>query len=240
MVFSGGKALPADPPKTITAQGAEIETVTSYKYLGITIDNNLSFKGHIEKLVSKCKLKLGFFFRNKSSFSRQVRDYLISTTFLPVLVYGDLLYTNAPDKHLKKLDSVYHCALRFITGCGYGVHHCLLYAAANRPSLSARRLSHWLLFVYKSVLGRLPFYLTTCLIRSSHHRGLRSQDFINMFVPRVRTELGKTAFKYAAPFSWNSFQTVLKLTELVTIGEFKSLLRDRERASFGKCDCFNS
>ena len=147
---------------------------------------------------------------------------------------------NAPEKYLKKLDSVYHCALRFITGCGYGVHHCLLYAAANRPSLSVRRHSHLLLFIYKSVLGLLPSYLTTYLIRSSDRRGLRSQDFIKMFVPRVRTELGKTAFKYASPSTWNSLSMDLRLTELVTVGEFKTLIRDRERANLGHCDCFNS
>lgn len=224
MVFSGGKTLSANLQKITTAQGAEIESVTSYKYLGITIDNNLSFKEHIDSLVSKCKVKLGFFFRNKSCFSAKVRDYLISTTFLPILDYGDILFMNAAEKHLKRLDSVYHCALRFITGCGYGVHHCRLYAAANRPSLSARRLSHWLLFVYKTVLGLLPDYLSTYLIRSNKSHGLRSQDFIMMSVPRVRTELGKKAFKYAAPSSWNLFQMDLRLTELITVGEFKALL----------------
>ena len=50
----------------------------------------------IDKLVSKLKLKLGFFFRNKSC-----------------LDYGDLLFMNAPDQYIKKLDTVYHCALRF-------------------------------------------------------------------------------------------------------------------------------
>lgn len=64
--------------------------VTYYKYLGILIEENLSFKSHLVKLVSKLKLKLGFFFRNKLCFSLQVRKHLISTTFLPLLDYGDL------------------------------------------------------------------------------------------------------------------------------------------------------
>ena len=146
MFFLNGKQLPSHLPRLLTVQGIEIELVRSYKYLGILIDDNLSFKSHIDKLVSKLKLKLGFFFRNKSCFSFQVRKHLITATFLPLLDYGDLLFMNAPDQYLKKLDTVYHCALRFITGCSYQVHHCFLYAAANCPSLPVRRLSHWLTF----------------------------------------------------------------------------------------------
>ena len=29
---------------------------------------------------------------------------------------------NAPDEFLKKLDTVYHCALHCITGCSYHAH----------------------------------------------------------------------------------------------------------------------
>lgn len=42
---------------------------------------------------------------------------------------------NAPDQCRRKMNTVHHCALRFITGCGSLVHHCALYAAAKLPSL---------------------------------------------------------------------------------------------------------
>lgn len=45
MLFSNG-----DLPKILTAKGFETEMVRSNKYLGITIDPNLSFKPHIENL----------------------------------------------------------------------------------------------------------------------------------------------------------------------------------------------
>uniref|UniRef100_A0A669C6E9 ribonuclease H n=1 Tax=Oreochromis niloticus TaxID=8128 RepID=A0A669C6E9_ORENI len=159
MLFSNGKELLATSPKIKTIQGTEIEMVTSYKYLGIIIDQNLSFKTHIQKLVSKLKLKLGYFFRNQSCFSLQVRKHLIHATFLPLLDYGDLLFMNAPAHYLKRLDTVYRCALRFITGYGNRVQHCSFYAAAKCPSLHIRRLSHWLIFIYKSLLGLVPSYL---------------------------------------------------------------------------------
>lgn len=48
----------------------------------------------------------------------------------------------------------------------------------------------------------------------------------------------KKPFKYAVPVSWNNQQKELKCTEMVTMGEFKSLLKEQENSSFGQCDCF--
>ena len=42
---------------------------------------------------------------------------------------------NAPTNSLRCLDSVYHGALRFATGCGALTHHCTLYARVEWPSL---------------------------------------------------------------------------------------------------------
>lgn len=85
-----------------TAQGTEIKSVTTYKYLGIIIDLNFLFKIHTEKLVFKLKLKLSFFLWNKFSSSLQARKYLISATFLSqyFLDYSDLFFLNASDQCL--------------------------------------------------------------------------------------------------------------------------------------------
>lgn len=52
-----------------TLQGAEIETVECYKYLGLWLDTSLTFRTHVEQLSNKLKVKIGFLYRNKSCFS---------------------------------------------------------------------------------------------------------------------------------------------------------------------------
>lgn len=46
--------------------GTQIDQVPSYKYLGVWLDDKLSFKEHITVLVKKLKFKVGFFSRNKA------------------------------------------------------------------------------------------------------------------------------------------------------------------------------
>ena len=93
-----------------------------------------------------------------SVFPRQ-----LSISFLPVLDYGDMLYMHAPSTMLKKLDSAYHAAIRFVTGAGSRTHHCTLYQSLGWTSLYKRRESHMLIFTLKSLLGKLPSYISRLL-----------------------------------------------------------------------------
>lgn len=235
MVFSNTSELPANVPTVVTQQGKPVELVSHYKYLGFLLDHELSFKTHIAGLVSKLRVKLGFFYRNKSCFSLKARKLLVSATFLD---YGDVLHLSAPMKCLQSLNTVYHNALRFVTGDGRLTHHCDLYIRSGLPSLSARRYTHWLTLIYKAILGLVPSYLCSLLRRTTSHYALRSCDvFFYLFVPRVRTELGKKAFSVAAPTAWNSMQAELKFSELLPLGAFRSLLMEKKHETIKQCLC---
>ena len=82
--------------------------MSSYKYLGIWLDDKLSFKVNVDNLVTNLKLKLGFYFRNKAGFPLMARKKLVQATFLSVIDYGDLLCMHATSSVLQRLDSVYH------------------------------------------------------------------------------------------------------------------------------------
>ena len=99
------------------------------------------------------------------------------------------------------LDSVYHGVLRFITNCGFLTHHCTLYSIVNWTALSTRWLGHWYIFIYKSILRKTPDYLSSLLILKDGTLNLRSLDFVQFVIPKVRTELGKKSFRFSAPFA---------------------------------------
>lgn len=83
-----------------------------------------SFKIHIDELTKELRHKIGLFYRDRSCFSCDNRKLLIQSTFLSVLDYGDAIYMDAAHTILKKLDAVYHAAVRFITGDHFRTHHC--------------------------------------------------------------------------------------------------------------------
>ena len=103
------------------------------------------------------------------------------------------------------LDSVYHSALRFITDDGYNIHHCVLYDKVGWPSLTERRNNHWYLYIYKTLTGKLPSYITSLLHWNSGPLLTCSSDCLALQVLRVRTELGKKLLVLVQQTHGNSY-----------------------------------
>ena len=155
--------------------------------------------------------------------------------FLPLLDYGDVIDKNATLTSLKALDAVYHSAIWFVTGSSYNTHHCTLYNLIGWPSLSERRSRHWLLYIYKAIMSELPPYISSLLLLQSHVHHTRSSNHLQLRVPNVRSELGKTAFSFDAPRTWNSAQQALGLSSLISYGQFKALISNLPSPV---CNCF--
>ena len=179
---------------------------------------------------------MAFFYRNRSCFPWPTRKRLIEALFLSALDYGDIIYRNASATTLKTLDSVYHSALRFITGDTYNTHHCILYNKVGWPSLAIRRDQHWFLFVYKAIIGRSAPYLKSLLQWRTSSYQTCSQDSLMLETPLASFEFGKSAFKCCASDTWNTLQGSLKYNILVPLDRFKS-----DISSFINldCTCFN-
>ena len=94
------RRTPISPSPTII-KGTEIEVVESYKYLGVTLDNKLSFDSHISSTSKKVQQRL-FFLRKMRSFNVSsvmmtlfYRSFIESVlTFCIVAWYGNLTLSN--------------------------------------------------------------------------------------------------------------------------------------------------
>ncbi|KAK0136519.1 RNA-directed DNA polymerase from mobile element jockey [Merluccius polli] len=157
-----GKGIDPSVLHLKTLSGSNIEQVPVYKYLGIWIDEKLNFSSHID-FAKQLRQKIGFFYRHKSSLPLSCRKRIIESVFMPVLDYGDIIYRNASMSSLKILDVIYHSAIRFATSASYNTHHCTLYATIGWPSLTERRFKHWIQFIYKAIIGKLPSYISLLL-----------------------------------------------------------------------------
>ena len=90
-MWFGKKNAPLRTGVITTADGLELEVVTAYKYLGVWLDGALSFSQHISKLQAKGKSRLGFLYRNRSSFTPAAKLTLIQMPILPMLDYRDII-----------------------------------------------------------------------------------------------------------------------------------------------------
>lgn len=160
----------------------------------------------------------------------------MQSSFLSVLDYGDVLYMHATSSLLKKLDSAYHAAIRFVTNAASRTHHCTLYEYLGWSSLYQRRKSHMLIFIIKALLGKLPSYISRLLsYYTSTYNTRRAANGMLLDVPMVQSELGKTAFSFYAPSVWNELQDTITLEALPTVNAFKGILQSALKET---CSCF--
>lgn len=134
---------------------------------------------------------------------------------------------NAPALYIKRVDSVYHCAFL----CYYWMWKSAICVYKQTFPLVG--------FIYNSLLGLVQSYLCIYMCKNYNQYSLRCHNAMQISCPENQKRTGKKAFKWkAVPVSWNSLQEELKLAEMVTMGEFRSILKEWENNSFSQCYCF--
>ena len=214
--------------------GSQLEKVNSFKYLGVTMDPELSFKSHIDLTVRKTYGSLCSLYPSTNCFSFEVRKRIITQVLLPIVDYADIVYQNATDTNLKPLNVLYNALCRFILRCPYRTHHCALYSALDWLQPEQRRQFHWYLFLFKCVHLNCPSYLKPSLEPYTSPYPLRHSQHPYFTVPtRITTEAGRQAFHYKAPSDWNNLP--LSLRSITSLGRFRTSLYSHLETT---CSCF--
>ena len=105
----------------IYVQGKEIEYVKEFKYLGVTIDENLTWKTHVENQTKKAQMALITGRRmigQKWGLNPTQTMWLYKTIVRPILTYGCIVWVKSLErKNIKKmLNKVQRTACMMITG----------------------------------------------------------------------------------------------------------------------------
>ena len=130
-----------------------------------------------------------------------------------------------------KKDAVYHSAIRFVTKAPYTTHHCDLYALVRWPSLHTHRQTHWLRVMYKTLLGKVPPYLSSLVTIASPTCSTRSSRYMSLVTPKTNSFFGRLSFQFSAANDWNELQKSLKLETLISPASFKDRKSTRLNSS---------
>lgn len=97
-----------------TLQGNLLETVTSYKYLGVYISSNLSWEPHINYITNNANRTLGYLKRNFSNLTSSLKLQLYKTLIRPKLEYAGSIWDPGLASLTSFVESVQNRSARFI------------------------------------------------------------------------------------------------------------------------------
>ena len=98
----------------VTCNGQPVKRVTTVKYLGVTLDENMKGSKHVSDLLRKCAGRISFLFRNASFLNFHCRKLFCSALITPYLDYCCTSWYTGLSKVLQgKLDVVQRRMVRF-------------------------------------------------------------------------------------------------------------------------------
>jgi len=95
-------------------QGKEVKHTTSSKYLGVTIDEHLTWNDHVKTVISKANKVKGFLQRNIKYCPRIVKARCYNSMIRPILEYASAIWSPYTQKNIDLLEAVQRQSVRFI------------------------------------------------------------------------------------------------------------------------------
>ena len=161
-----------------------IDRVTEFNFLGLTIDENVCWKQHIQKVSAKVSRTLGSLCRLKRYLPENILRLLYNSLVLPHLQYGILIWGFKPGR-LSKLQKR---AMRIITNSKYNAHTEPIFRRLNLLKLDDLFRCSALRFAFKLFNDVLPSYFIDTLLTNgpSHTYQTRVSDKLTNCIRKYR------------------------------------------------------
>ena len=212
IVFGTRQRLRQVPPLNLSINGEQLEQVDNMKYLGVILDQFLTFDQHTDYIHSKAVKKLGIVRKARDFLDLGTSVKLYQSLVLPHMDYCDIIYSCTSESNLQKLQKIQNCACRILLRADRRAHVNELHNRLNFLNLKQRRELHLSVECYKQVSNSAS---------SLHHffkkrtgRNTRTGD-TKYEVPNIKSAMGRRCFSYRGPVHWNDVAENLKNSESV-------------------------
>ena len=188
------------------------------KYLGILIDNKLTFREHTKEKSKKATTVLNMIKRNLYFAPKLVKSKAFTACVLPIMEYGSTCWTPTNKKLQNQLERVNNNAAKFVTNTYPKKGHYDQFSMTkimnnlNWNSIEQRRQQARLTMAYK-ILNNHVILDAELLPKFTSQRPLRNCNSVKVGVQNqlreqeTRLDITANTFFYATPKLWNKYVT---------------------------------
>jgi hypothetical protein len=199
--------------QSMTFFNCTIPFAKSARNLGVYLDSHLTMDTHINQLCKSLYFHLRRISRIRQYLTTDAANKLAVSLILSRLDYCNTLLANLPLDKINKLQKIQNSAARMV-----------LRRPRHISASECLKELHWLpvraRIEYKVATlchqcihsNNMPVYLSDLLHVYQPIRSLRSQNTLQLQVPRHINSHGKRSFAVTAPYTWNELPTNLRQT----------------------------
>ena len=205
----------------IEINNTRLERVNKLKYLGVLLDNTLSWKDHIEYIGNKILSRLGVLRRARKVLPKPTCLMLYNTIVLPLFDYCSPVWDSCGAGSKDYLDKLNRRAACIIEGRSVGAEE--LKSTLGWPNLQARRNYLKCLLVHICLHGIAPSYLLSEFRHAHlyHDYNTRSRDLLRP--PFAKTAKYQGSFRINGARTYNTIPRTIRQVE--AFSKFKTKLK---------------
>lgn len=156
----------------IEVNGQSLSRVNSMKFLGITIDEQLSWSYHIDNLIKRCNMYTSWFYKIRSLLNPASACKLYFAYIHSSIMYGLVLYGNANITDTKRLQIAHNRSLRVLQKVPFLTHTNVLYNNYNIMPINKLFKIECYKLVHNCIYNtsRMPTEISNNLLINSNHK----------------------------------------------------------------------
>ena len=225
IIFTGKNKKYCKSSAKITIGDNDIIQVSSTKFLGVLIDERLSWSEHIKLVNNKVLKSIGIIRKIRDFISQEVLNILYYSLIHPHLSYGNIVWASTYPSNLQKLLIAQKKFVRLATFSNYLSPSAPLFKNLQIMSVYDINILQSCVFTYKYIqLSHLlpkSFHEFFTVNSQVHSYNTRQTD--KLHPPFCRTTHTQFSFAHRGSILWNSHLHVVKLSS--SLNTFKLRLK---------------
>ena len=189
------------------------------KYLGIFIDENLSWDVHINYVVRKVSKYIPILYNVRSNLSFESLKLLYNSLIYPSLLYANVVWGSACRNKLKSLKLVQKKIVRVMSFKGKYEHTGPLFYMNNMLTIDKINEYMSLIYVFKKLQINNPVFQRCIPMQYNTRLG----NSLSLVVPNITSNHSRQSVRWVGSQCWNSLPQ--KIRECNTLNTFKLSLK---------------
>ena len=202
MIVSGSKTV-SQGMDDVKINGNKIEMVNCTKFLGVYIDNKLSWAKHIAYIKSKISKAIGIICKARKKLDKAILLTLYYSFVQPYFLYGIEIWGNSYNKYMDSLFLLQKKAMRIIKCVGPKDTTVNIFKEFKVLKLSQLYNVSVAVFMYKFVKGNLPDIFSHMYSSNFNVHSYNTRNINNLRIPYCRLIIVKQQIRYTGVKIWN-------------------------------------
>jgi hypothetical protein len=214
----------------ITLDNTKLERVQSTKFLGVLIDECLTWKQHIDCISKTISRNIGVMNKLKHCVPDRILHTLYCTLVLPYLNYGILVWGNTYVTYLDKIVKLQKWAIRTMSRSHFRSHTGPIFSTYNILKATDMFKLELGVFMFKYNSNNLPGAFNNFFIKRSEIHNYPTRHANDFNLTNNKKCFSDHGIRTAGPIFWNSLNKSLK--SALSIKHFRKMLKENLISSY--------